>query len=109
MQRHEMISVLCSFFDLGIGGQADALATLTRDNIAVPQNVEVLSANNMGIANIGTLSPIPVIVKNRWQYRVDFPFTVRREIIRTYPVPSVAKVVGTVNTGSGLIQPFHSP
>ena len=108
LSRHETINTLCSFFDLGQGGLADALATLTRDNMAVPQNVERLTANNMGIAHIGQLQPVPVVVKNRWQYRVDFSFAVNRQILRTYPVPSVVTVSVKVAPDAGPAQVFTS-
>src|ERR1700694_2060232 len=42
LQRHEALHVLCSFYDLGSGGQADGLAALLRDGLSIPQNREIL-------------------------------------------------------------------
>lgn len=109
MQRHEDIHVLCSFYDLGVSGRAEALATLTRDNLAIAQNIEMLAVSNMAMASVGDIQPLPVLIKSRWQYRVDFPFVVRREILRTYPIPSVQVVTGTVETDVGPIETFQTP
>jgi hypothetical protein len=104
MQRHVAIDILCSFYDMGIGGQAEAAATLFKDNMAVPQNVEYLLVSNFGLASVGALQVLPVLIKSRWQYRVDFGFVVRYEMQRTYPVDSVEVLQGTVVTDIGVTE-----
>jgi hypothetical protein len=96
MQRHEEIHLLCSLYDLGVSGRAEALVTLMRDNMAVAQNVEYLRDYGMGMAGVGDLQPVPLVIKSRWQYRIDFPFVLRREIQRTYPIPSILAVPITI-------------
>lgn len=86
MQRHEDIHILCSFYDTGTDGQADTYAALLRDGLAIDQNLEVLSLNNMGLREVGDLVAVPVLIKSQWEYRVDFPFVITREILRSYPV-----------------------
>lgn len=106
MRRHEMLHVLVSFYDLGSSGLADAYCALLRDGLAHPQNHEVLSKAGMGLASMGEPVDVPVIIKQRWQYRTDLPFAIRREIVRVYPVKNVLTATGSINTGSGSSTPF---
>jgi hypothetical protein len=105
LQRHEQLNILCSFYDLGSGGQADSLAAILRDGVAVPQNRELLAANGMGLTEIGEPLTVPSLLKQRWLYRVDLPLVVGRQIVRQYPVLSLQSAVGTLvaEAGSGEI------
>lgn len=109
MQRHEEISVLCSFYDLGTSGLADYYAALTRDGLAIAQNLEALVPFEISLAKVGDVTPAPVLVKNRWQYRVDLPFSLRRLVRRTYPVVSVTGLSGTVNLDDGELVEYLGP
>lgn len=86
LQRHELLNVLTSFYDLGSGGQADAMAARLRDGSAVPQNREVLTKNNFALIEVGEIITLPSLLKQRWLYRVDLNVLLRREIVRTYAV-----------------------
>lgn len=89
LQRQQTLNVLCSFYDLGSSGLADQLAGQTRDGLAVPQNLEVLLANGFAFVNADEPQPVPSLLKERWLYRVDLPLVFRRQIDRTYAVPTI--------------------
>lgn len=101
LQRNEEIPILCSFYDLGSSGEADDNAALLRDSLAMPQNHEALYPDFAFVAS-GDTQPVPVVVKERWLYRVDLPVTVRRQINRVYPVENLQSANGTLVTDSGL-------
>ena len=109
LRRHEEIDILVSFYDLGSSGLADQYAALLRDGLSIGQNLEVLTLAGMGFVGCGDLTAVPVIVKQRWLYRVDLPFTVRREIVRVYPVLNVLTAHATVATDSGVTGSIATP
>lgn len=93
LHRHEEMEIQCSFY----GTNAAAYARLLRDGMQVSQNLESFSLNNMGLINSGDLLNVPSLVKERWQHRVDFPFYVRRQIVREYPILELLGSNITVN------------
>jgi hypothetical protein len=101
LQRHEQLTVLLSFYDLGSGGQADALAATLRDGLAVPQNREILQNNLMGMTEVGEPIAVPSLLKQRWLYRVDMTVIIAREIVREYPVLPLQSAVGTLYAEEG--------
>jgi|WetSurMetagenome_2_1015567.scaffolds.fasta_scaffold00191_4 hypothetical protein len=109
LRRHEEIDILVSFYDLGTGGLVDQYAALLRDGLSIGQNLETLNRAGMGFVGCGDLTAVPVIVKQRWLYRVDLPFTVRREIVRVYPVLDVLTAHATVATDSGVSGSVNTP
>lgn len=96
MQRQETLHVLASFYDLGVDGLADKYASLLRDGLIIAQNREVLMANGFDFAYSGELQPVPVLLKMRWQYRVDIELTFRRQMNRTYNVLDLKKLDGSL-------------
>ena len=102
LRRHEEIDILVSFYDLGSSGLADQYAAMLRDGLSIPQNLEALKQNGMGFVSCGDLTTVPVILKQRWLYRVDLPFTIRREIVRVYSVLNLLTATATVTTDSGV-------
>lgn len=94
MQRQEQLDILCSFYDLGVEGLADKYAALLRDGFAIAQNREVLQLAGYSFAFGGDLVTAPVLLKVRWQYRVDYAFSIRRQIDRTYPVLNLRSAQG---------------
>jgi hypothetical protein len=113
LQRHEIFVLLCSFYGLGYNNQdssldnptptpgADYYAALLRDGLAIPQNLEVLSLEGIYLVAVEDLVTVPVLVKQRWMYRVDLKITLRREIDRTYPVLSIETVNVDLYTDDG--------
>lgn len=101
LQRNEELPILCSFYDLGSGHDADDNLAILRDGLAMPQNHEALYPDFAYVA-CGDTQPVPVLVKERWLYRVDLPVTVRRQITRVFPVRNLQSANGTLYTDSGL-------
>lgn len=86
MQRHETITMLCSFYDLGDTGNADRLCAVLRDGAIIQHNRAALVLADMNLVNTGEPIAVPLLLKMRWQYRVDMPVVIRREIKRAYAV-----------------------
>jgi hypothetical protein len=104
-QRHEDIHVLCSFYDTGVDGLADTYLAILRDGLEVDQNLEVLSLNFMGLRDMGDPTTVPVLVKSQWQYRVDLPLRITREVERSYAIQPVktANVQLEAQTSNGKL------
>lgn len=102
MIRQEELAVLCSFYDLGTNGQAALLASLLRDGMSIPDNLEPLTLAGFAMVGCEPEVVIPSLLKERWLYRVDLPFRVRRQVTRDYGVPNIASANGTLNTDTGL-------
>ena len=102
LQRQEQMTILCSFYDLGSTGRADYYASLTRDNLAIPQNWEPLYAQKFQLAYVEAMRVAPTLKATRWLYRVDLPVVIRRQIDRNYNVLTVESLDATLTTDSGL-------
>lgn len=100
--RHEQLNLLASFYDLGSLGLAQDYCLTLRDALSVSQNVELLIRNAMVFVACGDPVTVPTLLLNRWQYRVDLPFRLRRQVTRTYPVLSLEGAPVTVYTDGGL-------
>ena len=87
IHRHEVMDILISFY----GNNATGFARLFRDGMQVSQNLEALSLNNMGLVESGDIVNVPSLVKERWLHRVDMPFSIKRQIVRTYPIVELLK------------------
>lgn len=104
LQRHEQLDLLCSFYDLGSGGEADNYAALLRDGMAIAQNREALAAGSFKLIEVGDLLAVPSLLKDRWLYRVDLPLSLRRVVQRTYAVESILSGDITLDAeGSALL------
>lgn len=110
LQRHEDLHILFSFYDTGVDGKADTLGALLRDGLSIPQNLELLTENNMGFVSCGEQVPAPVLLNERWLYRFDMEVVVRREVERIYPVGDIESASGTILRDDGAPPvPFSSP
>jgi hypothetical protein len=78
--RNEVIELLCTFY----GPKANKYAGLLRDGLQLGQNREVMLLNGFGLVNTGNPVEVPELIKERWLYRVDQPFIVRRLVLRRY-------------------------
>lgn len=107
LQRHEDITLLLSFYDLGTDGQAQYYAALFRDGASIPQNLEVLQVAGMGMVSVGELVQAPVLIKQRWLYRVDVTMVIRRAVTRTYQILDVAAFDGELITSDGNDYPIN--
>jgi hypothetical protein len=105
--RHEELELLCSFYDTGSTGLADQYAALLRDGSAIPNNRIPLRAAGFAFVSADPIGPVPTLLKERWLYRVDFKITLRRQIDRVYPVPTVQTVdigLKANDLGDGIYQ-----
>lgn len=82
LRRHQVLTLRFSFY----GPNASSFADLLRDGCGIPQNSEVLQAQNMGLIGFGDQVTAPELVKNIWYRRIDMELQVKRQIVRNYPV-----------------------
>ncbi len=103
--RQEMLDVLVSFY----GPSAQNYASLFREGVALAQNREELIYRDMQLISVGTLQRAPSLVNERWQNRVDVPFTLVRAIRRKYAILNLASVEGEIVTDNTtpLSQPIN--
>lgn len=102
MIRQEGLAVLCSFYDLGTNGQAASLSSLLRDSVSISDNLETLTLAGFAFVGCDSQVVIPSLLKERWLYRVDLPFRLRRQITRVFGVPNITSADGTIVTDGGL-------
>jgi len=100
LQRHELLSWAIDFYDLGVNGLASKYVTLVRDNLTMPVNREWMLAANFNLRAVAAPIIIPVIFKQRWQYRERLTVYLSRNIMRDYPVPDLLKGQIKVNIGN---------
>lgn len=93
IHRHETIELLVSFFGLNCG----ALGRIFRDGIQVEQNRDVLSMNNFGLLECNDVVMAPTLFKERWLRRADVAFSVRRQVVRGFPVQPLVGAIISVN------------
>jgi hypothetical protein len=96
LQRHEDLNILSSFYGLGSGSLADEFCARLRDGLSISQNLEPLFHAGMGFISCGVPVAVPSLLKERWLYRVDLPFGIRRAIVRRYPVRTILSAEGEV-------------
>lgn len=104
LQRHERLDLLVSLYDLGVDGEADFLATMLRDGAQVAQNRETLTNVGMNLISAGRTITVPVLMKQRWLYRVDVPFVLGRAVTRTYEVLNVESAEVVLRRDNGYKQ-----
>lgn len=92
LQRAQEIELLCSFY----GPLAQTNAELLRDGCSIAQNRELLRTQGMSFVGVGTIRPVPALINNQWYFRLDMSVTVRRYVVRVYPVLNLESVNGTV-------------
>lgn len=93
IRNHEELTVTVSFY----GQNADNYAALLREGMGLAQNREPLFVQNMAVVDWGSVVAVPELIKEKWLYRVDFEFRLRRQIVRDYAVLDLASGVVQVN------------
>ena len=93
LHRHETVELLASFY----GPNAGAYARILRDGMQVEQNLDALRTNYIGLVESGEVLMVPSLFKEIWLRRADLQFTVKRQIVRGFPVVSITSFNGTVN------------
>jgi hypothetical protein len=97
LQRQETIELIASFY----GPNCRSFCGMLRDGLQIAQNREVMSAAGMNLVETGNPRRAPVLIKNLWTDRIDQPFTIRRAILRSYPVLSLLSEAGTLVIDTG--------
>lgn len=74
------------------------------DGLFVAQNRDALTANGMGVYDMGKPRNIPDFLNERWYPRVDLTIAIRRCVTRIYPILNLLSAEGTIyGEGSSLI------
>lgn len=92
MERIEWMELFCIFY----GPNSQEIAALTRDNLFVTQNNEVLTQNKMSFVRVDQIVDASMYINDRWYRRADLAITLGRLIKRTYSVVPFASANGTV-------------
>ena len=93
IRRHEVLHFLISFY----GPNADNYVHILRDGMQLAQNLEILSLNSMGLVESGDVTVAPELLKEKWLYRTDLPFSIRRQIVRDYGIENLISTQVTLN------------
>lgn len=92
--RHEIISVLCSFY----GANALNFASLARDGMYVAQNNSTLDQFEMGLVEVGSIVTAPALINQQWVRRFDLSMRIRRRVVRAYPILTILSAQATVDS-----------
>jgi hypothetical protein len=82
MRRHEECDILCIFYGPNCQSYANRLA----DGLYVAQNRDAMSSVGMGLIGFSDVVHVPELINERWFDRADVTWSIRREIVREYPV-----------------------
>jgi hypothetical protein len=96
MQRHEDVDVLCTFY----GPNCTATAATLRDGLHIGQNRTELASEGMGLVGVSDIIHAPELINDRYFERCDMTVTIRREVLRTYPILSLLGAYGQVIANS---------
>lgn len=81
--RNRTMDILCSFY----GPSSETNSELLAMGLELPQNREAMQLAGFAlVSGAGDSTIVPVLIKERWQYRVDIPFTIRQQQQYTYPI-----------------------
>jgi hypothetical protein len=92
--RHEIITVLCSFYGTG----ALNFASQARDGMYVAQNNSTLDQFEMGLVEVGSIVTAPDLINQQWVRRFDLSMRIRRRIVRTYPILNILSAQATAKS-----------
>ena len=96
LRRHQTLHLLASFY----GPNSNGFAEVFQDGIQIAQNREFLTVNNMGLIESGEIVSVPELVKNKWYNRSDITFSIRRQLVRHYPVLNILSAAGSIETAT---------
>jgi hypothetical protein len=96
--RNRVMEILCSFY----GPDAEANSELLAMGLEVPQNRQTMQLSGFNIiGGAGDSVIAPVLLKERWQYRVDVPFTIRQQQQYEYAVLTLESAQATLTAAEG--------
>lgn len=94
--RHATLELLASFY----GPSSNAFAELFRDGLYVAQNREALFHQGISLLRVGEVRRLPEIDNTLRRRRSDLGATLRRKILRTYPVLNLRSAGGEIRVDS---------
>jgi hypothetical protein len=95
---NRVIDILASFY----GPKAQTNSVQMRMGLQVGQNREVMQLAGFNlVGGVGRGLPVPVLIKQRWQYRYDVSFRIRQQQIYTYSVLPLVAAQATLILQSG--------
>lgn len=105
MWRHEVLEILASFY----GPNKDVYAGLFRDGMALPQNLETLKANQIGLVELGEAVQVNEKVNNQWYQRLDIQLQFNRKVERTFGVGRFQNANIHIDNGEGTTRDVATP
>ena len=102
LQRHEDINLECTFY----GPLGQRYASMFRDGLGVPQNMEGLNAVLIALTEVGEIVTAPELFNQQWIRRFDITVKFRRQVKRTYSVLNIlsaSPVFSVENGGETLL------
>lgn len=96
--RQEIIEILCSFY----GPDSETNAELLSMGLQVYQNLEQMELSGIGFVEVDDMVSLGEFIHDRYLYRVDLGFKLRRAQIYQYPVLNVLSAQFAVNSDVGL-------
>lgn len=96
-QRHETLTLQCSFF----GPEALTISDLVHDGFTIQQNRYWLTQAKMAFVEMGQAMRMPDLVNERFLNRYERSITLRRQIMRLYPIPVITSATGQIHTVVG--------
>jgi len=85
LRRHRMLAILLSFY----GPDADMYAQMFSDGVQISQNHDILTAQGLGLADVGELVTAPSLLKEKWLYRIDLTVRIKQQQVRTYGIDTI--------------------
>lgn len=104
IRRHEAIEFVASFY----GPNGLGSASLLRDGISLPQNVEAIAAVGLAYISTSQITPAPALVNEQWIRKYDIRLSFRRRVDRAYPVLNLLSAHGTSTPEVGPSQNFDT-
>lgn len=91
--KNRVMDILATFYGPAAEQNAEYLAM----GLDVPQNRELMQLAGFNIiGGAGDSIVVPRLIKQRWQYAVDIPFTVRQQLQYTFSVENLDGAAGTL-------------
>src|SRR5260363_218256 len=96
--RDGTVDVLCSFY----GSHGMQYASRLRDGLTIAQNHQALHEHRMALIDAGELIGAPDFVHQQWIRRYDLALTLRRRVVRAYPILNLKSAQIELRADSGL-------
>ena len=104
LQRHEVLTILASFY----GPTSLSNASILRDGFQIGQNREAMFLNGIGFVDTADIVNAAELVNQVFVRRRDLSFRIRRVVVRTYPVLNLREAAGTVTAQNGGSSSFDT-